>query len=80
MGEPVMPGNVLKLKFEDKGAGMVAGCAWITFAGKLITPDCATFGELDYQLKLLEKDIAAIRKKGRREFHRLQGGAEGKKD
>ncbi len=71
-----MPGNVLKLKFEDNGAGLVAGCAWVTCKGKEITQDCASFGELDHQLKMLEADIAAIRTKARSEFNKLQGGAD----
>jgi hypothetical protein len=39
--------GTLRLKFEDKGAGLVAGCAWVTWAGEDITPDCATYSELD---------------------------------
>jgi hypothetical protein len=61
------------LKFEDKGAGLVAGAAWVMAAGIEITPDCATYSELDYHLRDLEGDIAAIRKAAKKEFTRCQG-------
>ncbi len=67
-----MAGRRLTLKFEDRRAGRVAGAAWITVGGHEITPDCATYTELDYQLRDLEADIAAIRPKAKREFDRVQ--------
>lgn len=63
----------LKLKFEDKGAGLVAGCAWITCEGVEISPDCATYGELDHHLKGLEADIELIRTEADKKFRRCQG-------
>ena len=68
-----MAGRRLKLKFEDKGAGLVAGAAWVTVHGDEITPDCATFSELDTHLRDLEGDIATIRQAANREFERCQG-------
>lgn len=68
-----MAPTVLKLKFEDKGAGATAGSAWITVNGVEISPDCATYGELDHYLKGLEADIEAIRQNADAEFRRCQG-------
>lgn len=68
-----MAGGWLQLKFEDKGAGLVAGAAWVVGGGRELTPDCATYGELDRRLFEMEKDIATIRKRGRKEFYRCQG-------
>lgn len=68
-----MVGRRLRLKFEDKGAGLVAGAAWVTCGGVELTPDCATYSELDCHLRDLEAEIAAIRAAGKREFERCQG-------
>jgi hypothetical protein len=64
----------LRLKFVDKGAGLVNGAAWVVSGSHEIIPDCATFSELDCRLREIEKDIAAIRRAAKREFQRCQGG------
>lgn len=69
-----MAGGWLGLKFEGKGAGFVAGAAWVMGNGQELTPDCASYGELDCRLREMERDIAAIRIKGRKEFNRVQNG------
>lgn len=69
-----MSAGWLKLKFEDKGAGLSCGCAWVMGAGVEITPDCATYSELECRLVEIEKDIAGIRAAARRQFDRVQGG------
>ena len=69
-----MSAGYLRLKFEDKGAGLVCGAAWVVAGGVEITPDCATYSELDARLREIEQDIVAIRKAAAREFQRCQGG------
>jgi hypothetical protein len=69
-----MSAGWLKLKFEDKGANLSSGCAWVVGAGVEITPDCATYSELECRLVEIEKDIAGIRAAARRQFDRIQGG------
>ena len=69
-----MSAGRLKLKFEEKGAGLVCGCAWVMGAGVEITPDCATYSELECRLVEIEKDIAGIRAAARQQFERVQGG------
>ncbi len=44
------------------------GAAYVICNGEMITPDCATFGELDFQLRELEADIAKIRKAAKAKF------------
>jgi hypothetical protein len=61
------------LKFQDKADGLVCGAAWVVGGGHEITPDCATYSELDRRLREIEKDIAAIRTAAKREFQRCQG-------
>jgi hypothetical protein len=73
-----MSAGYLKLKFLEKGGGLVCGAAWVTAAGLEITPDCATYSELDARLRDIEGDIAVIRKQAKREFQRCQGGEERK--
>ena len=51
----------LKLKFIKKDP-LPFGAAYVTCNGDDITPDCATFEDLDFQLRELEADIAKIRK------------------
>lgn len=36
-----------------------------------LTPDCATFQELDYWLRFLERELREIRRKGRSKFAKL---------
>lgn len=69
-----MSAGWLQLKFQDRGGGLVRGAAWVVASGQEITPDCATYSELDCRLREMERDIAAIRKAGKREFQRCQGG------
>lgn len=68
-----MTAGWLQLKFEDKGASLVAGAAWVVSGNHEITPDCAGYAELDCRLREMEADIAAIRKQARKEFERCQG-------
>lgn len=66
----------LQLKFLDKGAGLICGAAWVVSGNHEITPNCATYSELDRRLGEMERDIVAIRKKAFKEFERCQGPAE----
>jgi hypothetical protein len=68
----------LQLKFEDKGAGLVAGAAWVVYGDTEVTPDCASFRELECRLKELQDDLEAIRNAARKEFERCQGGGKRK--
>lgn len=63
--------NKLKLKFIDKPS-LPFGAAYVTCNGDDITPDCATFGELDFQLRELEADIVKIRKAARTKFDQAE--------
>jgi prophage maintenance system killer protein len=68
-----MSAGRLRLKFEDKEAALVAGCAWVVCNGIEITADCATYSELNCRLREIEADIAHIRKEARKNFERVQG-------
>jgi hypothetical protein len=61
----------LKLKFVTKHP-LPFGAAYITCNGDDITPDCATFGELDFQLRELDSDIAKIRKAAKLKFEQAE--------
>ncbi|WP_426051796.1 hypothetical protein [Brevundimonas sp. SL161] len=69
-----MAAGWLKLKFEEKGAGLVRGAAWVVADGHEVTSDCATFSELECRLREIEQDVAAIRKAGKAAFDRCQRG------
>ena len=67
---------ILELDFSNPDFRSRAGNAWIALqqhpreeGGSLhITLHCASFEELDWQIKQIEKDLKAIRAKARRKF------------
>jgi hypothetical protein len=65
---------MLRLKFEHRGAGLVAGAAWVVCGDLELTPDCATISELEYHVNELKAELDSVLKKARREFERTQGG------
>ncbi|MBK7162650.1 MAG: hypothetical protein IPH79_09205 [Sphingomonadales bacterium] len=61
----------LALKFVKKDP-LPFGAAYVVCNGEDITPDCATFAELDFQLRELEANIASIRKSAKTKFDRAE--------
>jgi hypothetical protein len=66
----------LKLKFEEPDLRSTAGSAWIVPGDHsrdsddwpLLTPHCATLGELEWHIDKMEAELKEIRKQARKKF------------